>query len=296
MHSTIQPFTISIDKISLTCNDTGESQVVETSENLLEFADQHHCFVRSSRWHKIQCTIPIPGSLETFLIQAGARFSDISDYRVEFNPAIIGSDGLAYIISTLDDLTGIGANELFANGKVTRIDMALDLPGLSLEEICVRSLGQRKHFVHTGQKGEIETVYLGSQKSNQTVVYQKDIRRESQFIRVERRLKPNLTGQQLHSLVNPFEKVQMVPTSVLVPHLDGMIPRQFFDSVRLRGIRNAISKLPPWQRRAIKRVLADPTNALLPPMSVIWDRWPDVLTKCGLGPICSPVAGRKAAE
>jgi hypothetical protein len=183
----------------------------------------------------------------------------------------------------------------FANGKVTRIDIALDLPGLSLDKVVVRSLGQRKHGVYTDGKGRLETIYLGSTKANRTAVYTK-IKKDIEFLRVERRMKPNIRGHQLVRLSNPFDKVQMISTDSLSPHLDGMVPRQFFDSVRVRGIGHAIRELSPRQRREIKAALADPQESLLPPMSLVWNVWPHVLNQSGLGGLCGPIGSSEAAE
>ena len=144
------------------------------------------------------------------MIQAGPRFPGIADYRFEFNPTKIGPDGLSYIRNFIDSVTGIGTNALFANGKVTRIDIALDLPGLSLDEVIVRSKGQRKHGVYTGQTSRLETLYLGSVKSNRTAVYTK-VKGAIEFLRIERRMKPtDIRGHELFGLTNPFDKVQLI--------------------------------------------------------------------------------------
>ena len=80
--------------------------------------------------------------------------------------------------------------------KLTRIDVALDLPGLSLDEVIVRSKGQRKHGVYTSQTSRLETLYLGSVKSNRTVAYTK-VKGAIEFHRIERRMRPNIWGQEL---------------------------------------------------------------------------------------------------
>ena len=209
---------------------------------------------------------------------------------------MIGPDGLSFVRKFIDSITGIGANALFANGKVTRIDIALDLPGMSLDEVIVRSKGQRKHGVYTSQTSRLETLYLGSVKSNRTVAYTK-VKGAIEFLRIERRMKPtDIRGHELFGLTNPFDKVQMISTDALLPYLDGMVPRQFFDSVRMRGIGKVIADLPPGQRRKIKAALADPEESLLPSMPLVWSVWPHVLKQCGLGALCDQKAIREAAE
>jgi hypothetical protein len=109
-----QPFSLSIDKISLTSNDTDPDHVEETCHRLLQESNKvfSGIQVKSSRWHRLQCAIPIPNSAGTFLIQAGSRHSDISDYRFEFNPSIIGPEGLRYAGTFIDSVTDTGANAL----------------------------------------------------------------------------------------------------------------------------------------------------------------------------------------
>jgi hypothetical protein len=298
MSSDFEPFfSLAIDKISLTCNDTNPDQVQEVCDRLLDSANRPFSgiHIKSGRRHRLQCAIPIPNSTGSFLMQAGSRHSDISDYRFECNPAIIGPEGLSYASSFINSVIDMGANALFANGKVTRIDIALDLLGLSLEHTVVRSRGQWKHAVFTDGKGRIESIYLGSVKANRTVVYKKT-RGDCDFLRVERRMKPNIRGSELFRLPNPFDKVQMISTNSLIPHLGGMIPSQFFDSVRMRGIGHVIAELPPRQRRAIKQVLADPEESLLPSMPLVWNVWPHVLNGCGLGALCQSIGRSEAAE
>jgi hypothetical protein len=292
-----RPYSLSIDKISLTCSDTHPDLVERSCNQLLQTGTSGFSGlqIRSGRRHHLQCTLPINGSSSSLLIQAGPRHSGISDYRFEFNPSVIGRDGLDQLRSFIDSQFETGTRHLFSNGKITRIDLALDLDGLALEQVIVRGLGSRKHSVHTGQNGEIETCYLGSGTKNRVVAYTKESEDATKFLRLERRMKPYFNGCELRTMPNPFTKVQMVSTNSLLPHLDGMIPRQFFDSVRMRGIGRAIAELPPKQRKSIKNVMADPSNSLMPSIEQVWDSWPDLLYQSGLGALCGLSESRAAA-
>jgi hypothetical protein len=299
MHTVSEkPFRLFIDKISLTCNETDPNRVDETCRRLIKLADTSFTMnIKSGLRHRLQCAIRIPGCTPSLLFQAGPRHSDISHYRFELNPSLIGPEGLDQISSFIDTVTDTGSKVLFANGKVTRIDIALDLMGLSLDEVIVRSMGQRKHGVYTNGGGRPETVYLGSAKANRTVAYTKnDEDEDTKFLRIERRMKPYCQGHELPLLPNPFSKVQMISTKSLLPHLDGMIPRQFFDSVRLRGLGHALADLPPGQRRKIKSVMADPDQSLLPSIATIWKGWPHLLNDTGLGHLCQAIRDQQAAE
>jgi hypothetical protein len=175
------------------------------------------------------------------------------------------------------------------------LDVALDILGVSLNDAVVRSSRSRKHSVYTNAAGEIETTYLGSGVKNRTVVYSKSID-QGKYLRIERRLRPNCFGRNLIHLPNPFTKVQIVSTFPLLPLLDGMVPQQFFDSLRLRGLGHVIRDFPPQLRKSIRTIFADPANSLMPPMGMLWDTWPDALDRNGLPLFFGSMRFQDAAE
>ena len=130
-------------------------------------------------------------------------------------------------------------------------------------------------------------MYLGTPKSNQTTAYNKIID-DRMSLRLERRLNPRSAANQLALLPNPFRVVQMVHTNSLLPFLGGMIPDQFFDSVRIRGLTHVLATLPPAQRRAIKAVLKDPAQSRLPSTEDVWRSWPLLLRRSGFGFLIDP--------
>ena len=181
------------------------------------------------------------------------------------------------------------SHHLLRNSIVTRGDFALDIPGHSLAKVIARSIRQRTHGIFSNQFGIPKTTYLGKSKSNQTVVYDKDCE-GGPSVRVERRLHPKCRADQLAYLPDPFRVVQMVHTDSLRPLLNGMIADQFFDSIRIRGFGHVLATLPPAQRRAIKAVLKDPAQSLLPSTEEVWRSWPELLRNSGLGFLMTEVA------
>jgi hypothetical protein len=283
-----QPWTLSIDKISLVRYDRNPADVMANCERLLAAFEAGHfpgAILKNGRRHRIQLTIPInandsdPGKL---LIQADPRFPGLCDYRFEFNPAKIGLAGVVHIVSILDLIFLEGSHHLLRNVFVTRIDLALDLHGLSADQVVTRSSRQRAHGIFSNQHGIPETIYLGKPKSNQTTVYTRN-NDEGLSLRVERRVKPKCSGSQLVLLPNPFRVIQMVHTDSLLPFLDGMIPDQFFDSVRVRGFTHVLATRPPAQRRRIKAALKDPAQSRLPSTEDVWRTWPQLLRSSGFG-------------
>ncbi|MCS3764961.1 replication initiation factor domain-containing protein [Bradyrhizobium centrosematis] len=284
---------LSIDKVSITCNDVNREAVEDTCNKLsLTAASGLSEFqLRSGRRHFLQGSFGL-NQRNQLLVQAGARHPGIADYRFEFNPNAFDPSGMDRTRQFINDHWGTGIEQLFRNGRITRIDLALDIEGIALEDVVVRSSRARKHAVYTSANGNPETVYLGSGKKNRTVVYGKE---EGRYIRIERRLRPMCLGRDLIHLPNPFDKVQIVSTTALLPFLSGMIPQQFFDSVRMRGLTHVIRQFPSPLQKAIRTAFADPANSLMPSMDVLWEAWPDILDWSGLASLFGP-AYDQAAE
>jgi hypothetical protein len=234
--------------------------VIENCDRLIEALESGQfpgAMLKSGRRHRIQLAIPIldNGSLSGRLpIQAGPRFTGLCDYRIEFNPAILVIAGVDRIIGILDSIFVERGHRLLRDSIVTRTDPALDLRGQSVDKLTVRSIRRRTHGIFSDQHGIPKTIYLGKPKSNQTAVYNRD--KDGPSVRAERRVNPKCRGSQLQSLPDRFRVVQMVLAESLLPFLNGMIPDQFFDSVRVHGFTHVLATLPPAQRRAIKAVFS----------------------------------------
>lgn len=228
--------------------------------------------------HRFQAIIPVDAK-QTLLVSIEAYHSDTSDYRIEYNPSKIGSEGRSFVRQALDAIFEIGSNELHMGGNVTRIDIALDMDGLSVDSVLVRNKGMRK-FIVVSTGGFPKTLYHGTAKANQMTIY--DNPDHEGRLRTEKRTKPKCIGRELINMKNPFVEIQLIPVRLIIPYLDGANIEQFCDSVRIRGFRRVLSTLADWQRRGINKVLADPTLSLLPSYELIWSRWPDLLRECGL--------------
>ncbi len=265
-HHLDDPWTLSIDKISLVRYDPSPANAIDNCDRLIAAFEAGRfpgAMLKSGRRHRIQLAIPIldNGSLSgRLLIQAGPRFTGLCDYRMEFNPANLGIDGVDHIIAILDSIFVQGGRHLLRNSFVTRVDLALDLHGLSADQVIVRSSRQRAHGIFSDQRGIPKNIYLGKPKSNQTAIYTRN-----------------------NDLPDPFRSVKMVHTDSLRPLLIGMIPDQFFDSVRVRGFTHVLATLPPAQRRAIKAALKDPEQSRLPSTDEVWRSWPQLLRNSGFG-------------
>src|SRR3954454_2898496 len=158
-HYLPQPWSVSIDKFSAIRSETNPSISIETCDRLIagyESGQFPGAMLKSSQRHRFQLAIPIVqnGVLpERLLIQAGPRFRDLCDYRVEFNPALMGSAGVEQVVRILDSIFIGGGRHLLQNSIVTRIDIALDLLGSTANQIIVRSVRQRTHGIFSNKDG-----------------------------------------------------------------------------------------------------------------------------------------------
>lgn len=207
-----------------------------------------------------------------------------SHRQLDFKPAKTGPIGISDVILLLDLITPLGGHHFLTYGTLTRYDIAIDIWGSSVDEVLVASKRSQKNGVYTNRRGVPETVYLGTPRSNRTVAYTKSHKITGQTsLRIERRIKRRLKGYELPAMADPFQVVQLIHTRSITPLLDGLVPQQFLDSVRIRGLNRVLRTLPAIQRNAIKGVLNDPAQSILPSTTEIWRGWPQLLQDVGFG-------------
>src|SRR6267378_4787030 len=286
-----QPYSILIDGFTITLKEPDPHRIKSICENLVRLAADpqfRNSTIKSGRRYLYRYTIPLPinhprpsGSL---LIEAGARLSGIADLRIEFRPAKTGPNGIQDVIALLDLITPYGGQHFIKYGTFTRYDIAIDLWGHSVDEVMAFSKRAQKLGVYTNRQGCPETVYMGSPRSNRSVAYTKIHKATGkQSLRIERRMKRRCVGFEFPFIADPFDVVRLVHTRSVLPHLTGVIPQLFFDSARLRGLNRVLALLPTAQQKAIKQLLEDPTESMLPSTTEIWTGWAQLLEDNGLG-------------
>ena len=304
-HNKNESYNISIDGFALTSIELNPDTVEMISNHLGELCANgglKDSIIKSGRRYRCRVTIPIPindpNPTGSVLIEAGARLPGIADLRIDFKPAKLGQNGLSDVIALLDLITPLGGEHLITNGTLTRYDIAIDLWGGSVDQVLVFSNRSQKNGVYTDRYGCPETVYMGTPRSNRTVAYTKvHTAISEQSLRIERRMTRRCKGHEWPTMADPFQVVQLIHTQSIQPLLDGLIPQQFFDSVRIRGLNRVLSLLPAKQRKAIKAVLNDANQSLLPSTATIWkEEWPQLLESSGLGFLLHRVADEVVAD
>ncbi|OWK18713.1 hypothetical protein AJ88_00895 [Mesorhizobium amorphae CCBAU 01583] len=191
---------------------------------------------------------------------------------MEFNPARLTAqawkDLRLFLQTTVDPTPSAFMN----NGRVTRIDLAVDLPGMEVGSVIIQTTKKKKVGVYSDQSGEPQTVYLGAPTGKNRVVAYTKINKATgvKSVRVECRVNPKCHGSDLQEIANPFASITLVPTSVLDGIDLGMPPVFLADSIRLRGLARALKLLPHGKRKLVEYALVS-GEALCPtPMTSGW--------------------------
>lgn len=212
----------------------------------------------------------------------------VSRLRLEFVPVDLGPDGIEELKIAVNTFLPDGWAFVLDHGVVSRLDVTVDIPHLSMNAFYFLPQ-QATATMQYKQKGDLQSVYFGSNQGNQTVVYDRKAKRLQQnsswngpqTVRVERRLKNTQKKlSQLQDLQNPFagmkliENVQLPPASM--PPSKHYMWTLFLDSVKVRGLTDALALLPQEQRALYrKHLIANPKSVWDP--ETIWGGWKSML-------------------
>jgi hypothetical protein len=244
--------------------------------------------VRRGQDNKNEYKIPTPidsyiksGSI---LLQLGSNLSTTASMRVDAKPTKVDSNAFSDLIDVIDRINPRGAAQMLLNSTFTRVDIALDLYGMKVDDLIIRSTKSRKHGVYSNQNGVPETVYIGTPRTNRTVLYERKKSRDGQAVaRIERRLKQRYHGYDVVEIDDPFAQIQLVDAAALIQYLGDIPPEFFFDYARVRGINRAIKRLDLARQKKLKAILNDPRQSRLPLTSDVWKGWRQLLHQSGLG-------------
>jgi hypothetical protein len=274
-----------IDKLSITLTIPPED-ISAIYECVLSAINCTSLF-QSAKWSnrfKICKHIAPSGTEERVLFQFGAKTKKGPDCRLEFNPSKLGFDGLIGLDSILGAIFSDGWDYILKHGRVSRLDIAVDLPGMRMDDFLL--------LPHTGvvyqrfmSKGHLKTVYLGTPGTSQTRIYSKSAHMKAlglpltqSLVRVERTLRNlQLKVHELIKLKNPFGNLTFVQP--MPPPPPGEKENSwicFQHSVQACGLTVALALLPEKRgSRYRKHCKLHPVGWWDP--EVIWKYWPDAL-------------------
>jgi hypothetical protein len=181
--------------------------------------------------------------------------------RLEFNPRKLGETGIDELRAIAMSLMPDGWEYVIKHGRITRIDIAVDIPNTHPENYAIlpqQGLTTQKWAVN----GKLQTFVLGTKMGNQTLLYNKKAQRLNQgkkwagnaAVRIERRLRHPTPYKlsSLHQLTNPFLAAKLLkmpgpPASEKKPWLWSL----FTDGVSARGLPAALQLLPAEGRQGV---------------------------------------------
>jgi hypothetical protein len=194
-------------------------------------------------------------------------------------------------------LDGLSFTDIIANGKVTRVDIAVDIVGAHLADLLTLVKSGGKQHWYLSAKGKPETgYYLGMKKGDTNakwVTYNKrqQIKDSSSsaeqaygglsHTRIEYHAKPNKPFLALNTVTNPFNDI-----SVAFPKAPkGVKPYAwtfFIDSCVRRGQSAALAMLPEGKLRNSYQKSLDAAHASFWRPGKIWEAWPVALLNSGV--------------
>ena len=213
--------------------------------------------------------------------------------RLEFNPSKLGVAGLEHLQGILSSLISGGWNEFVKHGRISRLDVAVDLIGVRMTKLKVVPPKAVVSQTWNSSKGKLLTYQWGKPKGSYTQIYNKTAEMQArgvavsgpQITRFERRLKQPAckTLMKLAELDNPFAGFVLTTTVPEAPD-DGpaYVWPLFCDSVSVRGLHAALQLLPPHKSPVYKKQFANAAPDWWNP-DAIWAQWPTVVEQSKIG-------------
>ena len=282
-------FDLKLDRLSVCFTDENHDHVKKTCGLLID--DHIQSFTpamtvtKNQRYH-VSCQISLPfkgATIARATFEAGPRLPGNSSYRLDLNPAKMSKDAWIDLTVFLKSCIDADTVEFFRGGKITRCDLAIDVPGLHVSDTIIRTSRLQKHGIYSDRHGEPKTIYMGTPRSRRVVAYEKSVAGSGEScLRLECRVKPRIWGYEMHSLTNPFAGVELVPANFSATAGLAMPPEFIADSIRVGGIKRAYKPLDSQQRKALRKAWTGATP-IISKLDVLWTTWPDLLISYGLG-------------
>lgn len=204
-------------------------------------------------------------------------------FRVEFNPAAGCVQNLKGIV---DQILPGGYEQLVEGGKCTRIDAAVDVYGIDINDLIILypKMRKTKGFYNNGK---LETYTLGIKYGETEIcVYDKAaqikmLNEKSEIklpipkqpiTRIEVRKKKGYLFKEIASVPNFFEGIQISSYFSFVPVIDKEKFSLFLEVCRSRGAVDALKMLNETNRERYRKLIQSCKLIWWNPQK-IWDGW-----------------------
>jgi hypothetical protein len=173
---------------------------------------------------------------------------DQSDIRLDFNPNSVKTEEHKNMIKDLIST--------MKNVRITRVDPALDLKGIDINDYAIiDSLSRKYNSWHSGT-GRLETYYIGATTSDLRIrIYDKALEQgeKGDWWRIESQLRREYAEN--YSLFNPFVNLTLVRKDVDLSHIKTFKEKVFIK--HLLENQNDLFRLAKNTRTKYKKILQD---------------------------------------
>jgi hypothetical protein len=297
---------ICIDKVSITLDVEKDDAIDHKNairETMFDFAKQaKYPFTKfgriSAKGGRYEAALRIhapnepgdvngPWSKEIFAtLQCNPKNGQGGFLRLEWNPAKWTRSGSSLLLGTLEQVMFYTPqfDQLLSNARVTRVDVALDIPGILPGDYLWAVSGghYREWRLHSGK---LETLYLGAKDATKGFIriYDKGVETGEpglKMTRVERVFRSNkLRLQDLPARSNVFHSLRCYDVYAALTGLGplGVPPMHrntAHDTCCLRGLGPGVDRFENVKlQKALMKAIKPSVPAFWDP-SAIWSKWP----------------------
>jgi hypothetical protein len=242
------------------------------------------------------------------LVQCAKPNSSVGLLRFEFNPDAIGPAGVKQFRTRLPEITAglVSYDHLAHAGKVTRLDIAVDLVNIDIEDLLISTPKSGVTHSYFGLTGKAETKYLNvNKRGSDLYVYDRKALLhklqaegvgagsefdQAKYTRVEVRAIPDKPITQLVKLHNRLKRINLLDIEAAKPPEQPHHWKLFQDACRYRGLAGALAMLPDDVRGLYEDAVMAIEASLWRP-DLLWSKWPETLAKSGLFPEANTKVG-----
>ncbi len=279
-----------VDKLTLiyNCNEATSEYIASTLRDMSKDHDFGlHGYYRNYRGLGYQYAfgLPIGDKNQSECIIFVLSNKKWPNLRIEWNPNVAKKYGNEFIWNFIFSFMLEDYEDFLLNALITRLDIAIDIHPIHLDNIWTTAARYRKSNIHYGEGGRIESIYLGSNESDKQIkLYDKHLEQTKKGInipkntvRIECRLSPKISIYDLSAVVNPFPDciVDAIPDGDI--RLRDYDKIHFLDSIRLRGLHNALKLITPYSRRKYHAWITEMTNSDWWEPERVWQNWDNAI-------------------
>lgn len=273
------------DKVSFVINYKSPDARTFVSKKLKGLQNENHKWALSSGkglYQKAMVLKDAPEGVEgTMLFQWSPWNEKTGFLRVEFNPNVVATHHWKWLFDSI--LPG-GYKDVLALAKVTRCDFAVDVTGVTVDELLVE-FGYMQRSKVFSKGGKNQTIQLGSPEAETLVtVYDKvaQLKKLSSSstdgavqiptkptTRIEIRTRPDSSIGLLPAMNNPFQKLHVQAIKDVETDDDEKFAL-FVAVCRLEGAQNALKRLSDSTKKSYQKLLKSTDAAWWKPVP-LWN-------------------------